>query len=451
VLLPKPSTPAQWKTSFRTSTDDELRSLLVQQHDITGNRSSSNSERDLSPLGAELRRTASRIKEYRALEKAIFDAHARGSTTHHHPKKYESTSSASANVVCFYKAHPANPNDDDDHDAEADANAELIELCLRILEISSSRGKDVYKRTISVSIISSVNGRTHTRGESETTTMDAKQPPMIPTLSELRQKLVPSKLKEHVFWESLWVVLYERKKIRSKQAVMERIEYSANETSALLTEKKYQSRLGSNSAIAPNERKRIALLERQLNASWECISDLTVRNQAEAREREAMEELVEKLWLMIQMQKQKQKNDPNANNPSNQQHYSMDLPPATKTINTSTGDATNNNNNLPCVQYGNGDNESAESSEEAEHETIAAAEEKQQQHIGQWEMSKDSLEFLAFPSEAKGALRTEKQKRLARVNEEMAFILDSDDPKDSRGEWSCCHKANYNDVCGSPR
>jgi hypothetical protein len=43
------------------------------------------------------------------------------------------------------------------------------------------------------------------------------------------------------------------------------------------------------------------------------------------------------------------------------------------------------------------------------------------------------------------------ERRLARVNEEMAFILDSDDPKDSRGEWSCCHKANYNDVCGSPR
>jgi hypothetical protein len=505
LLLPKPSTPAQWKASFRTSTDDELRSLLVvqqQRHhrDASNGKGNGNGfEHDLSPLGAELRKTASRIKEYRALEKAILDADADADTSDSSNTTTTNTLaskhgvSSAANAVCFYRAHHPAANHHDD----AEADAELIDLCLRILEVSSSSlslGRDTYKRTMSASTISissnsssNINsGRTHTRGESKTTTTTTnansnataeqhQQPPpiIIPTLSKLRQKLVPSKLKEHVFWESLWVVLYERKKIRGKQAILKRIEHSANATvSALALKKQHESCLGSNnSAIAPNERNRIAVLEKQLNDSWECISELTVRIRAEAREREATEELAEKLWLVMKIQKET--SDPR-NNPS-LNHDSKDLPSATKTIEFSTGGDTNNisnqnknnsnnnnnNNTLPCIQYGNDDNASVESSEEVKHESVVAAKEKcqqqqqqqqqQKQHAGQWEMSKDSLEFLAFPSEAKEALRTEKQKRLARVNEEMAFILDSDHPKDSRGEWSCCHKANYNDVCGSPR
>ena len=62
-------------------------------------------------------------------------------------------------------------------------------------------------------------------------------------------------------------------------------------------------------------------------------------------------------------------------------------------------------------------------------------------------MSQDSIQFLEYPQDAKVALRTEKQKRLKRVQDEMKFILDSDNIEDSHGEWSCCKKTNYFDEC----
>ncbi|KAL3927519.1 MAG: hypothetical protein SGBAC_013053, partial [Bacillariaceae sp.] len=74
---------------------------------------------------------------------------------------------------------------------------------------------------------------------------------------------------------------------------------------------------------------------------------------------------------------------------------------------------------------------------------------EQCQHTGQWKMSKDSEEFLAYPEQVKGAMRAEKQKRLNQVKEELKFILDSDDVADSHGQWNCCGNTDYDADCGT--
>jgi len=72
---------------------------------------------------------------------------------------------------------------------------------------------------------------------------------------------------------------------------------------------------------------------------------------------------------------------------------------------------------------------------------------KKCKHQGQWQMDKDSVEFLAYPPEVKEAMRTEKQKRLRQVQKEMKFILDSDNIEDTHGKWDCCEKTDYNAEC----
>mmetsp|Transcript_27621 Transcript_27621/g.67183 ORF Transcript_27621/g.67183 Transcript_27621/m.67183 type:complete len:226 (-) Transcript_27621:49-726(-) len=68
-------------------------------------------------------------------------------------------------------------------------------------------------------------------------------------------------------------------------------------------------------------------------------------------------------------------------------------------------------------------------------------------HKGQWKINKDSEEFLAYPEDVKEAMRTEKQKRLRQVREEMQFILDSDNIEDSQGQWDCCGGTEYDADC----
>jgi hypothetical protein len=392
VLLPKPSTPAQWKATFSACTDDELVSLLVQD---CGNDGGGND--DLSPLGVELRRKAAQIKEHRALE-MLFGSGG------------EASGPNRKNAMCFYKVKRQKDRSTDKKKDEDGDDDELIELCMRILNASllSSQTKEATSRS----------SWSHAKGK-----------PLKPilTLPKLRQKLVPSKLKEHVFWESLWVLLYERKKLRDKQACFKRVEASANEASVVLEER-------GRATKTPNE--RIALLEEHLKTTWDCISDLTVRIQSEASERQKMENLVERLWEKIPREEEELA-------PLSATRKGRHPPPKAPDCEASR---------LPCVKSAkSADDGSTKSSPEDVQPPMNDETDKrnqQQQHTGTWELSKDSVEFLAFPSEAKEALRTEKQKRLKRVNEEMAFILDSDDLSRAPGKWSCCQATRYNDGCG---
>jgi hypothetical protein len=68
-------------------------------------------------------------------------------------------------------------------------------------------------------------------------------------------------------------------------------------------------------------------------------------------------------------------------------------------------------------------------------------------HKGSWQMDKDAMEFLKYPEEVKESLRTEKQRRMQQVRDEMKFILDSDHVQDSNGKWSCCGATDYKTSC----
>jgi hypothetical protein len=70
-------------------------------------------------------------------------------------------------------------------------------------------------------------------------------------------------------------------------------------------------------------------------------------------------------------------------------------------------------------------------------------------HLGKWVLSKEANEFMALDEEIKEKLRDGKQKRLKEVLEQMKFILDSDDVKDSHGKWDCCGKTLYDSSCMS--
>ncbi len=70
-------------------------------------------------------------------------------------------------------------------------------------------------------------------------------------------------------------------------------------------------------------------------------------------------------------------------------------------------------------------------------------------HKGTWVRHKESLEFQALDDELKQKLREGKEKRLQDVRDQMVFILDSDDIKDSRGKWDCCSKTQYTEPCSS--
>jgi hypothetical protein len=68
-------------------------------------------------------------------------------------------------------------------------------------------------------------------------------------------------------------------------------------------------------------------------------------------------------------------------------------------------------------------------------------------HKGPWIMDKDSKDFLQYPEEVKDNMRREKQKRMRQVLQDMKFILDSDDDKDSNGHWTCCGETEYPAEC----
>jgi len=68
-------------------------------------------------------------------------------------------------------------------------------------------------------------------------------------------------------------------------------------------------------------------------------------------------------------------------------------------------------------------------------------------HRGKWIKSQESLEFAALDEELKEKLREGKKQRLKDVEEQMKFILVSDDVKDSNGKWDCCGETVYSSTC----
>eukprot|EP00536_Pseudo-nitzschia_multiseries_P018030 jgi/Psemu1/293304/fgenesh1_pg.2071_\ len=264
------STPSQWIVTFGTFTDVELTDLLQDSEDKDKHKHKHKHEttNDLKPLYDQIRVQAVRIRDYRSLQAVLSedpDTTTEGGAGA--PCGY-----ASEEAVCFYNSSrnlfprsPSSPDNDRENDP-------LIELCERILAASSASSSRASSRAA----------------------------PLLSTLARVRQKLVPGKLKEHVFWESLWTLLYEKHHVRT-----------------------------------------------------------TAR-----------------FWKQLEQQIHRRP------------------------------------------------------------------------HTGTWQPTPNSVAFWSYPEDAKRALREEKQKRLARVREELRFVLDTDKIEDSLGEWTCCHKTRYNDGCG---
>ena len=484
-LLVQPSTPSQWMASFRTSTDEELVSLLEQGCGVHGSSSSSGTTNylDLSPLCLELRTTASRIREYRELEKTIA-SNNKGTTTTSSDNDTTASSdndTISFSTVCFYDVRSSSPNNNNNSNNNSNSNNsnteedhDLIDLCERILRASSSRHAKNQNN----------HKKSYHHHHHIAKTNNSSRP--IVTLSRVRQKLVPSKLKEHVFWESLWVVLYERKKIKSHQEFFKTIidttttSIASTTTTTTTTTKKrlsfvddnnnnnnnnnnrtHDSSSSSSSSTSssrhqtilhqspPNHDERIIIrrLEEQLRTAQECISGLVIRYNAETSEREEIETLVEKMWEMVPKQKQQQQQQSQGDKIPTTNANGSNKSLCVKHVQRQDHDRNKPERSPPSADKDE-DNGDDDDEDNGDNEDAPKGKPKACQHVGTWNMSKDSIEFLAFPSEAKESLRNEKQKRLLRVREEMAFILDSDDPQDSHGEWSCCHKTNYNATCG---
>ena len=403
--LLQPSSPSEWIDAFRTSTDEELISLLEEGISLESDQSIA--FRDLTPLCTELRCVASSIQKYRAFQKTM------GLKMEASPDTNLSKKHSNSSAGCFYNLRSSSQNSSQNTYIENDTD--IIDLCKRILEASSSRAShNIHRKNIR-------------KSNNEKTT----RKPML-TLSRVRQKLVPSKLKEHIFWESLWVLLFERKKARQQQDLFARIKNSTNDFNA----NNHQNYAEENSY----NKNRIAFLEEQLRNARRCISGLVVQYNAETREREEMEKVIEQMWEMIPR---------NLEGANLSQNASVNTLESNHTRLVKTGSHNRDNTVLISEKENDKTITSVNITTNAEKSSSTTTQHSPCHHTGTWIMTKDSIEFLAYPSEAKEALRAEKQKRLKRVTEEMAFILDSDHPKDSHGEWSCCNKTDFNAVCGS--
>ena len=176
------------------------------------------------------------------------------------------------------------------------------------------------------------------------------------------------------------------------------------------------------------------------------VSELVVRNNNLTAENQRLEHYVYKLWTSVQ-QLQLQ---PPQNVATQEQTTTTPAAPVTATIKTTNHaqqqfhKSDESTTSLSSPRVNNEDQPGNQQKEQKEKQRQSLQQQPQQPpHTGTWMVSKDSLEFLALPAEAKLALRTEKQKRLKKVADEMNFILDSDTLDATHGQWDCCHSTTY--------
>lgn len=204
-----------------------------------------------------------------------------------------------------------------------------------------------------------------------------------PLLAKIRFQLVPSRVKEPIFWEATFRLLNERLAEQNAEKELQQA-HSTNNGNGRLTNGKHKSNHSSSTmdGIADEE---VDLLDEidldgqssnnnHVNTSA-LQQQLALRNSQVLVLRQQVKELKEELARCKEVQKEEQ---------------------------------------------------------------------QVLRHKGQWIMSQDSKDFLEYPEELKTNMRREKQKRLRQVHNDMKFILDSDNVEDSNGYWDCCGAQKYN-------
>eukprot|EP00980_Cylindrotheca_fusiformis_P022641 scaffold9523_cov103-Cylindrotheca_fusiformis.AAC.18 len=231
-------------------------------------------------------------------------------------------------------------------------------------------------------------------------------------LAKHRFQLVPSRLKEPVFWEATILLLQERleqynERCRLEQQQREGGGEQETETNNNNNNHTKQNTMGkvvsssSSFSISDDQQRLDERVEKSL------ISRLALKDFEISTLKEQVQEL----------QKQLQSN-------------SMSTPRAFVTTTTTSKEATTaNTTNTSSLS-----SSSAASANDHHHH---------HHHTGEWIMDKDSQEFLQYPEEIKTNMRKEKQRRLDQVQKEMKFILDSDNIEDTNGHWTCCGANSY--------
>ena len=456
------STPTQWKDSLKQLSDEQLKDLLLVD---TNDTDTDNDNDPVQRFYDEIKMTASRIKQYRMFEKEIItreeesedhDADADvqlvvsspASLTRHchntdnnddHGNSNHKRRSSSEFSFYRYTASKSiegqqqqqqqqQQYDRDNHDDE------LIRLCVRILDLTRPT-------------------------KTKTTTTKAA---IVVDVSKIRLRLVPSRMKEHIFWESLFVLLYQRVKQHTQNALYKRIENSVNDEVRGLPTMNNTSANTSNTITTHTNQEEV--IKEKIKTSRHFVSQLIVQNDILREEKEQLEQYVYKLWTVHTTKKKespqqpqhqhrqttkkeikKQEEDEDGNEEEKEKE-------TTNRQKKNQHQKQNDTNNDRCINCGfENDNGSTKDNNTRPSAVAASPPEREQQqpqpqnnkkqHKGTWIVSKETLEFLQYPQEAKQALRVEKQKRLTRVQEEMKFIIDSDDHlQDTHGYWDCCQQ-----------
>ena len=229
----------------------------------------------------------------------------------------------------------------------------------------------------------------------------------IPTLSQLRFQLVPSRLKEDVFWQATFSSLKERL-----------VDYNAKQQYGLKDDDDLSSTLLEHQGKKfPDEVEREKELVRGTTVADNHHHELRrLRKQVQSQNAElvALRQQVKEL----KMEQQKARKNGIANGTTTHHH--------------------------PSHHHHRGVPQHYDNNSHAQRHTTATI------HKGKWKMDADSQEFLQFPTEVKESLRKEKQKRLAQVHQEMKFILDGDELHHTHGRWDCCGKTSYHAAsCGN--
>ena len=248
------------------------------------------------------------------------------------------------------------------------------------------------------------------QSEDELTSLCFRILRVSPTMAKLRFRLVPTKLKEHVFWSALWTILYQTLQQQEDDAEEQDINgNSSNDITATTTPSNTQQRSFFTSPFSPKNGN---------NATTANNDNADIDREFADFSRKRAEETIFTLRRTIEKQEwkieelQKELENRNGGKGSQTESAAQTTPPAVAALSPkkSASSATN-------------------------------------PHVGPWVMDSDSKDFLEYPEELKVNLRMEKQKRLQEVKEQMKFILDSDNIEDSQGSWKCCGQKEYNAVC----
>ena len=219
---------------------------------------------------------------------------------------------------------------------------------------------------------------------------------LLSELALLRFRLVPSRLKEDKFWIATFLLLKERL-----------VEYNAARYDGNAELLSLDDDNNTNSANGDSDNAAAAASNG--NGPTNTQSSSTVSNEQLSRQVQLQKVQIAKLKRQVQE------------------------------LEASLAKASAASNSSPSKSNGSSTNKSVVSNKASTPNTS--------NHKGAWKMDKDSQEFLTYPDEVKESLRAEKQRRLQQVQQEMKFILDSDEVHHSNGKWECCGQPKYHASC----